>query len=53
MVSRALQLPPETWKRIAVWNASITVVEITTQGRVSLKFFSDIGHLPCEIVTYG
>lgn len=53
LVSRALQLPPETWKRIAVWNASITVLEIYSNGRVSLRFFSDVGHLPTFLVTYG
>lgn len=53
LVCRALQLPPETWKRIAVWNASITVLEMYSDGRVSLRFFTDIGHLPTDLVTYG
>lgn len=51
-VMRALQLPPEAWLRTAVWNASITILEIYPNGRVSLRCLGDVGHIPAEKVTY-
>ena len=28
LVLRALQLPPEAWSRLAVYNASVTILEV-------------------------
>ncbi len=50
---RALQLPPEAWLRTAAYNASITILEIYPSGRVSLRCFGDVGHLPPDMITYN
>eukprot|EP01032_Pedospumella_encystans_P016121 gene16121-18405_t len=52
-VMRALQLPPEAWLRMAVYNASITVIHIYPSGRVSLYSLGDVGHLPPSKITYN
>lgn len=52
-VLRALQLPPEAWLRLAVYNASITVLTVSATGRVSLRMLGDVGHLPPEMITYN
>ena len=50
---RALQLPEEAWLRTAVYNASITILEIRENGDVSLRCMGDVGHLPVKMVTYN
>ena len=50
---RALQLPPEAWLRLAVSNASITVLTVYPSGRVSLSQLGDVGHLPPAMITYN
>ena len=52
-VMRALQLPTEAWLRTAVYNASITIVEIYPSGKVSLRNFGDVGHFEPENITYN
>ncbi len=52
LVMRALQLPEEAWLRTAVYNASITIVEIRANGNVSLRFMGDVGHLPVDKITF-
>jgi serine/threonine-protein phosphatase PGAM5 len=52
-VMRALQLPPEAWLRLAVSNASVTVLNIYPSGRVSLYSLGDVGHLPPSLITYN
>lgn len=52
-VMRALQLPPEAWLRTAVWNASITILEIHPSGKVSLRCMGDVGHFPPDFITYN
>jgi serine/threonine-protein phosphatase PGAM5 len=52
-VMRALQLPPEAWLRLAVSNASVTVLHIYPSGRVSLYSLGDVGHLPPSLITYN
>ena len=37
LIMQALQLPPEAWLRVNVRNASITIIEIRSDGCVSLK----------------
>ena len=53
MVMRALQLPADAWLRTAVYNASITVIQIHSKGGVSLRLFGDVGHLKAEQITYS
>jgi serine/threonine-protein phosphatase PGAM5 len=52
-VMRALQLPAEAWLRLAVSNASITVLYLYPSGRVSLYNLGEVGHLPPELITYN
>lgn len=44
-VLRALQLPPDAWLRIGLYNGSITRVEIRPDGGVSLRCLGDAGHM--------
>lgn len=53
LVMRALQLSPDAWLRTAVYNASITILEIYPSGRVSLRNFGDVGHFSPEHITYN
>jgi len=50
---RALQLPPEAWLRLSLYNCSISHLRIAPTGNVSLITLGDIGHLPPELNTYG
>ena len=52
-VMRALQLQPSAWLRTSVGHASITILTIQGDGRVSLSRFGDCGHLPVDMVTYS
>lgn len=49
---RSLQLPPEAWLRTAVYNSSITILNIYPSGRVSLYCMGDVGFLPVNMITY-
>jgi len=44
-VLRALQLPPDAWLRIGLYNGSITRVEIRPDGGVSLRCLGEAGHM--------
>jgi len=44
-VLRALQLPPDAWLRIGLYNGSITRIEIRPDGGVSLRCLGDAGHM--------
>ena len=50
---KALQLPPEAWLRLNVYNGSITVLEVRANGNVSLRTLGDTGHLPTDLITYN
>lgn len=50
---RALQLPTFAWLRLAVYNGSITILEIRPSGHVSLRCLGDVGHLSPELITYS
>ena len=52
-VLRALQLPPDAWLRFGVYNGSITRVEVSPSGRVSLRCMGDAGHLPPSALTWN
>ena len=51
-VCRALQLPSDHWLRFAVFNASITILDIHSNGKVSLITMGDVGFLPPKMITY-
>lgn len=42
---RALQLPPEAWLRLSLFNCSLTYLMIKPNGIVSCRLLGDIGHL--------
>ena len=42
---RALQLPPEAWLRLSIFNCSLTYLTIRPTGTVSCRMLGDIGHL--------
>ncbi|KAL7508122.1 hypothetical protein ACHAXN_005228 [Cyclotella atomus] len=50
---RALQLPPEAWLRLCVFNCSLTYLTIRPTGSVSCRMLGDIGHLPYELSTFS
>jgi len=50
-VDRALQLPPEAWLRMSLYNGSITWVTIAPSGRVSLRTLGDAGHMAPDMLT--
>ncbi|XP_042203910.1 serine/threonine-protein phosphatase PGAM5, mitochondrial-like isoform X2 [Homarus americanus] len=47
-VCRALQLPPEAWLRMTLYNGSITHLVIRPDGRVGLWQLGDCGYMPPE-----
>ena len=51
-VARALQLDPEIWLRMAVNNASYTVLDVHSDGHVSLRALGNDGHLSADMITY-
>lgn len=51
-VLRALQLPPQAWLRLAIWNCGITHIEIRPDGGVSMHALGDTGHLEKGFITY-
>ncbi|KAL7471609.1 hypothetical protein ACHAXS_011918 [Conticribra weissflogii] len=50
---RALQLPPEAWLRLCIFNCSLTYFTIRPTGTVSCRMLGDIGHLPYEMNTFS
>jgi broad specificity phosphatase PhoE len=51
-VCRALQVDPQAWLRLSVYNCGITTVRIASHGGVSVSQLGDTGHLPAAMVTY-
>jgi serine/threonine-protein phosphatase PGAM5 len=52
-VCRALQLPPEAWLRMSIFNGSITYIMIQPNGYVTIRLLGDTGHLPYEETTFS
>lgn len=50
---RALQLPPEAWLRLCVFNCSLTYLTIRPTGSVSCRMLGDIGHLRYDESTFS
>ena len=49
---RSLQLPADAWMRMFIPHASITFINIDSNGIVSMTRFGDSGHFPPDKVTY-
>lgn len=52
-VFRALQLPPEAWLRLSLFNCSITYLVIQPDGRVTVRLVGDTGHIPYEETSFS
>ena len=50
---RALQIPPEAWLRLSVFNCSISYIMIKPNGYVSCRMIGDIGHLGYKETTFS
>jgi serine/threonine-protein phosphatase PGAM5 len=50
---RALQLPPEAWLRLSLFNCSITYIMIQPNGYVTARLIGDTGHIPYEETTFS
>ena len=50
---RALQLPPEAWLRLSIFNCSLTYLLIKPNGYVSCRMVGDIGHLGYDHSTFS
>lgn len=45
-VSKALGMDPTRWCMMDIGNASLTVIEVRSDGSTRLAAFSDVGHIP-------
>jgi broad specificity phosphatase PhoE len=52
-VCRCLQLPPESWLRMSLFNGSITYLVIRPSGFVAARCIGDIGHLNYDQSTFS
>lgn len=50
---RALQLPPEAWLRLSLFNCSISYLMILPDGTVSARMVGDTGHIPYSATTFS
>ena len=50
---RALQLPPEAWLRLCIFNCSLNYFTIRPTGTVSCRMLGDIGHLGYNNSTFS
>jgi serine/threonine-protein phosphatase PGAM5 len=50
---RALQLPPEAWLRLSVFNCSLTYLMIQPNGYVQARMLGDVGHLDYDDTTFS
>ena len=54
MFMRALQLPPEAWLRLSLYNCSLTYLTVNgANGNVSARLLGDVGHLSVAQVSNG
>jgi len=52
VVTKMLDVDPESWLQMSIANCSITVVQVRTDGSMKLIAFADSGHIPYEMTTY-
>ena len=50
---RCLQLPPEVWLRMSLFNCSITYLVVRPNGLVSARMLGDVGHLDYENCSFS
>jgi len=50
-VTRALDVDTEAWLGMSIGNCSLTTISVAADGSTKLLCFSDIGHLPPNLVT--
>ncbi|VDP28761.1 unnamed protein product [Schistosoma margrebowiei] len=50
-VCRALQFPPEAWIRFSLDHGSITWLVVRPDGRVTLRWLGNSGHMPPELIS--
>lgn len=50
---RALQLPPEAWLRLSLFNCSVTYLMVQPNGHVTVRLVGDTGHIPYEETTFS
>ena len=50
---RTLQLPPEAWLRMSLFNCSITYLVLRPSGFVSARMLGDIGHLDYDQCSFS
>ncbi len=50
-VARALGVPGTTWRKMAIFHASITEIRIHSDGRAVLFSYNDVAHLPPRLRT--
>lgn len=53
MFCRALQIPPEAWLRMSIFNCSLTYLMVKPNGYCSCRMLGDIGHLGYEHSTFS
>mgnify|MGYP005847401375 CR=1 FL=1 len=53
LTCRALQIPPEAWLRLSIFNCSMTYLIIKPNGYVSARMIGDIGHLGYKETTFS
>ena len=51
LTCRALQIPPECWLRLSLFNGSVTYLVVHAGGEVSLRSFGETGHMGYDNVT--
>ncbi len=52
-VMRALQLPPEAWLRLSLFNCSMTYLIVQPNGHVTARLIGDTGHIPYDETTFS
>lgn len=50
---RCLQLPPEAWLRMSIFNCSITYLVMRPNGIVSCRMLGDIGHMDYDECSFS
>jgi serine/threonine-protein phosphatase PGAM5 len=50
---RALQIPPEAWLRMSIFNCSLTYIMVKPNGHCTCRMLGDIGHLGYEHTTFS
>jgi serine/threonine-protein phosphatase PGAM5 len=50
---RCLQLPPEAWLRMSIFNCSITYLVLRPSGFVAARSLGDIGHLDYDQCSFS